>query len=133
MCRVEKAQIAFLNSPLMSFKMISLQDERFWSTLMNYMAGKYGRNANVIANSSCVCLAHACASHTGSTCLKFPAHKSGTKTWVRAFAARKVPHRTHRIQLLYGCCATVVRGLTEDTSTSTLSDSVSHHADQSRQ
>jgi len=95
--------------------MISLQDERFWSTLMNYMAGKYGRNANVIANSSCVCLAHACASHTGSTCLKFPAHKSGTKTWVRAFAARKVPHRTHRIQLLYGCCATVVRGLTEDT------------------
>jgi len=94
---------------------------------------KSRHTAHVSANSSCVCLARACAFHTGSTCLKFHAHKSGTKTWARTFAARKVPHRTHKIQLLCGRCATVVRGPTQDTSTSTLSDSVSYHEDRSRQ
>jgi hypothetical protein len=76
---------------------------------------KSRHTAHVSANSSCVCLARACAFHTGSTCLKFHAHKSGTKTWARTFAARKVPHRTHKIQLLCGRCATVVRGPTQDT------------------
>ena len=57
----------------------------------------------------CVCISH------GQHVLEISRAQEWNENVGACLRGAKVPHRTHRIQLLYGRCATVVRGLTEDT------------------